>query len=210
MADSFLRSCKAALFDLDGVLVDSYECWFQLLADAMREQGKTPVSRKEFDARWGQGPEADREAFFPEWTLAELMSFYDRRFPEYTRFAKIEAGSRMILELLRACGIKIAVASNSPTAVVDDLLRHAGLNGCPDVVIGVDQVPQGKPEPDLLWKALEVFGLSKDEVFYVGDSIYDVKAAEAAGIFFVGYKRPGQISVQSFEELASYFRAATS
>jgi phosphoglycolate phosphatase len=201
---SFLRSSKAAIFDLDGVLVDSYECWFRLLEDAMHEQGKVPVSRDEFDKRWGQGPEADREAFFPEWTLEELMRFYDRRFPEYTKFSKCEAGSMFILEKLREQRKRIAIASNSPILVVNDLLEHAGLRSYPHLVIGVDQVVQGKPEPDLLFRALELFQFRRDEVFYVGDSIYDAKAAEAAGIFFVGYKRTGDISVQSFEELVSF------
>jgi HAD superfamily hydrolase (TIGR01509 family) len=204
--NSFLRSCKAVLFDLDGVLVDSYDCWFHLLQDAMREQGKTPVSLQEFDSRWGQGPEADREVFFPEWSLEELTAFYEKRFGEYTRWSKQEPGSEMILRHLQSCGKKIAIASNSPTEVVNDLLKDAGLENYPAAVIGVDQVKESKPAPDLLLKALEVLRLNKQDVCYVGDSIYDAQAAEAAGIFFVGYKRAGQISVKNFQELAELFK----
>ncbi len=202
MRNSFLRSCRAILFDLDGVLVGSYDCWFRLLQDAMREQGKTPVSLEEFDSRWGQGPEEDRDAFFPEWSLEELMAFYETRFGDYTRWAKLEPGSEMFLKHIQSRNKKIGVASNSPTAIVNDLLKHAGLMNYPDAVIGVDQVRESKPAPDLLLKTLEVLSLSKKEVCYVGDSIYDAEAAEAAGILFVGYKRPGEISVQSFDELA--------
>jgi len=203
--NSFLRSCKAVLFDLDGVLVDSYDCWFHLLQDAMREQGEKPVSLEEFDGRWGQGPEADREVFFPEWSLEELMAFYEKRFGEYTRWAKSEPGSEMILKHLQSRNQKIEVASNSPTSVVNDLLKYVGLEKYPDAVIGVEQVKESKPAPDLLLKALEVLGLTKQEVCYVGDSTYDAQAAKAAGIFFVGYKRPGQISVKNFQELAELF-----
>ena len=205
MPNSFLRSCKAVLFDLDGVLVNSYDCWFHMLHDAMQEQGKTPVTLEEFDRRWGQGPEADREVFFPEWSLEELMSFYEKRFSEYTRWTKQEPGSEMILKHLRNQNKKIAIASNSPTSVVNDLLMQAKLERYPDAVIGVDQVKESKPAPDLLLKALDVLGCQKQDVCYVGDSIYDAEAAETAGIFFVGYKRPGKISVQSFDELAKLF-----
>jgi HAD superfamily hydrolase (TIGR01549 family) len=203
--NSFLRSCKAVLFDLDGVLVDSYDCWFHLLQDAMREQGKIPVSLDEFNSRWGQGPEADRDVFFPEWTLEELMAFYERRFRQYTRYSKQESGSENILKQLQSLDKKIAIASNSPTAVVYDLLKQARLGSYPDAVIGADQVKESKPAPDLLLKALEVLRLTKQEVCYVGDSIYDAQAAEAADIFFVGYKRHGEISVRNFDELAELF-----
>jgi HAD superfamily hydrolase (TIGR01509 family) len=203
--NSLLRSCKAVLFDLDGVLVDSYDCWFRLLQDAMRELGKTPVSLEEFNSRWGQGPEEDRDVFFPEWSLEELMAFYEKRFGEYTRWSKQEPGSEKILQHLQSHDRKIAIASNSPTVVVNDLLKHAGLESYPNTVIGVDQVRQSKPAPDLLLKALEVLHLTKQEVCYVGDSTYDAQASEAAGIFFIGYKRPGEISVKNFEELAQLF-----
>jgi HAD superfamily hydrolase (TIGR01509 family) len=203
--NSFLRSCKAVLFDLDGVLVDSYDCWFRLVQFGMLEQGKIPVSLKEFDNRWGQGPEEDREVFFPEWSLEQLMAFYEQRFGDFIRWAKQEPGSDRILNHLQSRAKKVAIASNSPTEVVKDLLKHAGLENYPNAVIGADQVKQSKPAPDLLLKALEVLRLTKQEVCYIGDSIYDVQAAEAAGIFFVGYKRAGQISVQNFEELVQLF-----
>ena len=171
----------------------------------MREQGKIPVSAEEFHGRWGQGSEADRDVFFPEWSLEQLNCFYEKRFPQYTRWARNEPGSDLLLGSLRQLSKKIAVASNSPTMVVRDLLNHAGLIGYPDAVIGADQVLESKPAPDLLFKALELLSVRKEDACYVGDSIYDAKAAEAAGIFFVGYKRPGDITVQNFEQLAEFF-----
>jgi phosphoglycolate phosphatase len=199
--DLSLQFCKAILFDLDGVLVDSYDCWFHLLQDAMREQGKTPVTPGEFDARWGQGPEADREVFFPEWSLTELIEFYEKRFPDYTRWSRPEPGSELMLNHLQKTDKKIAVASNSPTAIVVDLLSHAGLQNYPHALIGADQVRESKPAPDLLFKALEVLSIEPPDACYVGDSIYDAKAAEAAGILFVGYKRPGDLSIRNFAQL---------
>ena len=201
MTDFSLRSCKAVLFDLDGVLVDSYDCWFHLLRDAMHDQKKRPVTLAEFDALWGQGPEADSEAFFPEWSLTDLMAYYEKRFPDYTRWSRKEPGSDLLLKHLRQSQKMIAVASNSPTAIVRDLLIHAGLEKYPDALIGADQVAQSKPAPDMLFKALEVLSINREEACYVGDSIYDAKAAEAAGILFVGFKRPGQVSVQNMTEL---------
>jgi HAD superfamily hydrolase (TIGR01509 family) len=200
--DTFLHSYQAILFDLDGVLVDSYDCWFRLVNDLLVEQGKKTLSQREFDRTWGQAPDADREELFPEWSLKELMDRYDQRFPSYTRWSKPEPGSREFLQELRASKKKVAVASNSPTFVVELLLKHAGVRAFVDVTIGVDQVEKGKPEPDMLLKALHNLHLERNEVCYVGDSIFDEQAAGAAGIFFVGYKRTGDISVQNFQDLS--------
>ena len=197
-----LTSCKAVLFDLDGVLVDSYDCWFHLVNDLLTEQGKRALSKLEFDQTWGQAPDADREELFPEWSLQDLMDCYDRRFPDYVKWSKPEPGSVEFLQKLRLSQKKVAVASNSPTVVVELLLQNAGARDFVDLAIGVDQVEKGKPEPDLLLKALQRLKLDRKKVCYVGDSVFDEQAAKAAGIFFVGYKRPGDISVQSFEQLA--------
>ena len=43
---------KAVLFDMDGVLVESYEAWFHLLAGACRDLGYPPLSRDLFDSSW--------------------------------------------------------------------------------------------------------------------------------------------------------------
>lgn len=203
MQHSFLTSCKAVVFDLDGVLVDSYDCWFRLVNDILTESGKQPLTPQEFHKTWGQGPEADRKEFLSDWTLQDLVALYDRRFPEYTKWAKPESGSKNCLIKLSSLQKKLGVASNSPTGVVRALLTAAGLNSIPQVVIGSDQVAEEKPAPDLLLKALQMLEMNRDDICYVGDSIFDEQAARAAGIFFVGYKRPGDISVQSFEEFAA-------
>jgi len=199
---SLLRSYNAVIFDLDGVLVDSYDCWFRLVNDLLTEQEKRPLSKQEFDKTWGQAPDVDRENLFPEWSLQELMDHYDQRFPAYVRWSRAEPGSRAFLQKIRTLGKKTAVASNSPTVVVDLLLGCAGLQDLVDFAIGVDQVENGKPEPDLLLKALECLQLKRTQVCYIGDSIFDEQAAKASGIFFVGYNRTGDISVRNFEELS--------
>jgi HAD superfamily hydrolase (TIGR01509 family) len=196
-----MKSFQAFLFDLDGVLVDSYACWFRLVNDILQEDGKRPLTPEEFHKTWGQGPEADRQEFLSHWSLKDLIAVYDRRFPDYTKWAKPIEGSKECLLKLRSLKKKIGVASNSPTGVVHALLSASNLSDLCDVVIGSDQVVNEKPAPDLLFKALELLKLNRDAACYVGDSIFDEQAARAARIFFVGYKRAGDISIQNLVEL---------
>ena len=58
-------SVRAVLFDLDGVLIDSWEVWFRVLNAAAAEWGYAAISRETFAGAWGQGLAADQERFFP-------------------------------------------------------------------------------------------------------------------------------------------------
>lgn len=192
---------QGAIFDLDGVLVDSYQCWRSLVNEALALHGKPPLTKEQFDASWGQGVDADQQMFFPEWSVGEVVAFYNRRFLEHARYVKEESGARSAITRLKSVGLKLAVASNSPTEVVHLLLSESDLLSFFDCVVGVDQVAQGKPEPDMVFHALGKLQLNPTQACYVGDSIFDEQAARAAGVFFIGYRRPGDRRVDSLEEL---------
>ena len=183
--------------------MDSYECWRNLLNDVLRGNGKEPLSREVFDASWGQGPEADQQMFFPDWTLEQVLRFYNRRFPDYTKWARTRPDVQTTLKKLKTGSKKLAVASNSPTPIVRNLLSVTGLESYLDLLIGVDQVKHAKPSPDLLLFALQKLGLDLQDACYVGDSAFDEEAARAAGILFIGYKRQGDLTIHSLEELVT-------
>ena len=56
---------RAVLFDLDGVLVDSREAWFEAMSRVAKELQAPAIARERFDATFGQGVDADIEAFYP-------------------------------------------------------------------------------------------------------------------------------------------------
>jgi len=59
------RMLRAVLFDLDGVLVDSYEVWFHLMNAAAGELRYPAISRELFQTTWGQGVQADIKNYYP-------------------------------------------------------------------------------------------------------------------------------------------------
>ena len=188
-------------FDLDGVLVNSFDCWWRLLNATLEEQGKAPLSRDAFARTWGQDVEADRRSFFPDWTTAHLIEHYTREFPRFARYVEPEPEAKEVLETLKRAGKRLAVASNAPRSMVETLLDRASLLPLIECAAGVDQVAAGKPAPDLLEHVLRQLGTRREDACFVGDSEYDAGAARAAGLFFVGYRRDGDCRIDSLADL---------
>lgn len=194
---------RGYIFDLDGVLVDSYDAWFHLINEGLELFGRPPVTEPQFRETWGQGLEADQQMFFPEWTIGEIIDFYNRSFQKHARHVRSEPDGLQTLSNLKQLGKSLGVASNSPSEIIRILLGVAGLSKLIDATAGADEVAQSKPAPDLILRVLEKLSLPIETACYIGDSNFDAEAAEAAGIFFIGYKLPGKITIQNLHELIS-------
>lgn len=198
-----LTACRLVAFDLDGVLVDSFECWWKLLNATRLSRGGPPLTREEYSRCWGQDVEADRRSFFPDWNVEGLTAHYNREFPRFAEWVRPMEGARETLERLRGSGKRIAVASNSPTEMVERVLELASLRPLVDWAAGADLVGNGKPEPDIIEHVLRESGFRPEEACFVGDSEYDAAAARAAGVRFIGYRREGDARVESLLELVA-------
>jgi len=186
---------------MDGVLVDSFECWWQVLRDLQIAEGKEPLTRERFFETWGQDVEADRRSYFPEWSTAELTARYDAAFPHYAHLIQAEPGAVATLTALRQSGKRLAVATNSPTPVATTVLDHAALTRYFDCIACADLVPEGKPAPDLLHFLARQLGVPTSEIAYIGDSEFDALAARAADVYFIGYRREGSTRIEGLSEL---------
>jgi len=81
--------------------------------------------------------------------------------------------------------LKTAVASSNPRKLIIRVLDLTGLLNYVDVVIGAEDVKRGKPHPYIIEEAVKRLGVKPFEAIYVGDTIYDVEAGKAAGVFTV-------------------------
>jgi phosphoglycolate phosphatase/AHBA synthesis associated protein len=183
------RGCRAVLFDMDGVLLDSREAWCGLVQAAGLALAGRAISRDEFDATWGQGVAADVERFFPGRTEEEVARFYLDHFVEHAASLRVDPESRPLLEALRGRGLRVAVVTNTPGELARRTLAAAGLE--PETVVGADEVARAKPAPDIVHEACSRLGVRPAEALVVGDSRYDREAAAAAGASFVGVGAAG-------------------
>lgn len=175
---------RAVLFDLDGVLIHSYEVWFHLLDGCARDLGYAPVTRERFHPTWGQGIEADVASFFPRHTIPQIEGYYHAHFMDHAAHLVVTAHAAEVFAELRARGLALAVITNTPSPLAADILARAGL--APDTLVGGTDVPAAKPAPDMVEEAMRRLGVRAPQAWVVGDSRYDREAAAAAGVRFIG------------------------
>jgi phosphoglycolate phosphatase/AHBA synthesis associated protein len=193
------RVVRAVLFDLDGVLVDSYEAWFQVLCAVAERGGYPPVTREDFAAGWGQGISADVERFFPDLDVAELERRYEAEYARQLAHLRFDPHARAVLAELRARGLPTALVTNTPSPMARAVLAQGGL--ALDHVVGGTDVPRGKPAPDMVLRACALVGVAPAGSLLVGDTDYDRLAAEAAGAPFVGLRFGAGRRIERLDEL---------
>jgi len=172
---------RAILFDLDGVLVDTYEVWFQLLNEVARRHGYAPIDADSYRQSWGQGIEVDVNLYYKRHSVEQIRDEYARYYGDFLHHLKVIDGAERTLKSIR---VPKAVITNSPKGLAQRALSLAKLDSYFDTVVGCDEVPRSKPAPDGILKACERLGVAPAETVMIGDSRFDEGAAKAAGAGF--------------------------
>jgi phosphoglycolate phosphatase/AHBA synthesis associated protein len=177
------------LFDLDGVLIRSYEVWFRLMNAAAAHFGQPAISRETFQSCWGQGLQEDVRRFFPGGSVEEVEAYYDAHFMDHGEHLQVDPDAAPVIAALRERGLSLGVITNTPAALARAILGRAGL--AVDFVVGGTDVPEPKPAPDMVLRACQLARVAPAAALVVGDSSYDRAAARAAGVRFAGLQIEG-------------------
>lgn len=86
-----------------------------------------------------------------------------------------------LLQTLKTMGVKTAIVSNKMQPAVDEL-NERFFSNLTDVAIGETPEVKRKPAPDMVWKAMKLLGVDKEDTVYVGDSDVDILTAKNAGL----------------------------
>ncbi len=109
------------------------------------------------------------------------MAYYEAEKILRPRYGAILlAGVRDKLELLKKHGFIVAIASNDKHRVIEDSFTALEIRPLCDIIVGFDDVPNGKPSPDMVEEILKQSGIGPEETVIVGDSIGDMKMGRNA------------------------------
>ena len=174
---------SAAIFDLDGTLVDSNDLHVQAWQETFRHFGKEiPVEK--LREQIGKGGDQYLPVFLNEKEMRENGKqvdefrgkiFQEKYLPRVRPFPRV----RELFERLRRDGKKIALASSGKAGEVNHYKKLAGIEELVDSQTTADDVAHSKPKADVFIAALRTLGhLPPEQAIAIGDTPYDVEAAK--------------------------------
>lgn len=178
----------AAIFDMDGLLVDSEPLWVSAEAELLRNHGErfTPLDESTTHGRSIDDTIAAYAARLPDVTpmalRAELMALVRSRFRSRPSCCH---GARELIRALQG-RLPLAVASNTDADLVRDVLADVGLLDAFAAVTSAADAGRGKPHPDVYLVACRRLGVAPGEAIAFEDSPTGIRAAKAAGLTCVG------------------------
>ena len=191
MSSPRLSARPALLFDLDGTLVDSVYQHVLAWRDALHEEG-LDLSVWRIHRRIGMSGGLFLLALERElgMTLNEGQAERLRQLHARGLLARLEQihplpGARELLSTLTSMDVPWAIATSGAEKTAGPTLAMLGIPaGTP--VVTRDQVAYAKPNPDLFLAAAERLRVPPGDCFVVGDSIWDLLAAQRAGALGIG------------------------
>ncbi|GAA4812337.1 HAD-IA family hydrolase [Streptomyces ziwulingensis] len=175
-----LAPADAVIFDLDGVVVDSFGVMRQAFLTAYAEVvggGEPPF--EEYCRHLGRYfPDIMRIMGLP----LELEEPFVRESYRLAGQVTVFPGVRELLTALTARGTRLAIATGKSGPRARSLLDRLGLLGHFDHVLGSDEVPRAKPAPDIVLRALELLRVPAGRAVMIGDAVTDLASARGAGV----------------------------
>ncbi len=193
---------KAVLFDLDGVILDSFEAWFNVFNHTRRNFNLKEISGEEFrNKAWGGSVKADVNNYFKNSDAKEIEKLYKHLISKYVNKTKLMPDAKKVLDAIKKKNIKIGLVTNTFGETVTAILKFHKLEEYFDKVVNADDVERVKPYPDPIFKLCENLKIMPDEAILVGDTKNDYKAGKAAGCFVVGLNTKGDLIIDELSGL---------
>ena len=185
------------IFDVDGVLIDSYtphfQSWRQVAArhgidytEEMFATGFGMTSRAIIAKQWGRDDlsQADIDQIDEEKEAAYRDLVADN-FP-------LMPGATDIVRQLAGAGFRVGVGSSGPPQNVELAVKQLEIGASLTAIVTGRDVTQGKPDPQIFLKAAEKLGLPPNRCAVVEDAPAGVAAAKAAGMVCIGFTSTGR------------------
>jgi HAD superfamily hydrolase (TIGR01509 family) len=184
---------EAVVFDMDGVLIDSEPVWERVRRGFVADRGgRWPADAQDrmmgmSTAEWSAYIAADFGIELTPQQVAQQVIV--AMAAEYEKHLPLLPGA---IEAVRALAGQwpLAVASSSPRSLIETVLATAGLASAFAAVVSSEEVPRGKPAPDVYLAAADRLSVPPKSCAAIEDSSNGLRSAAAAGFTVIAIPRP--------------------
>jgi beta-phosphoglucomutase len=194
MEEDRTMSLKAAIFDLDGVIVDTVPIHFKAWKKMFSDYGKD-FDFNDYKTKVDGIPRTDGcKAILTDASEDKIKQASDKKQVYYLKYLK-EEGIKVydstieLIKILLQNKIKVAVISSSKNLMM--ILEKADIKHLFEVIISGNDITKGKPDPQVFLMAADKLNVGADESVVFEDATLGVEAAKRAGMRCVGIDRAG-------------------
>lgn len=181
-----LDQIKAAIFDLDGTLVDSMWMWKAIDIEFLKQHGLDcpPDLQKAIE---GMGFSETALYFKNRFHLPESIDEIKRVWTamvldQYRHEVPLKKGALEFMQVLRTHGIKMGIATSNGREIVDTVIEALNIGQYFDVIVTACEVKAGKPSPDIYLEAALRLGMKPKHCMVFEDIPAGILAGKRAGM----------------------------
>lgn len=178
------RRSPTILFDLDGTLIDSIELILNSARYAFAKLERPCPSDEEWMAGIGIPlfTMFERYARDDEDLSALIAAYREYQLANHDRLVRCYDGVVDTVRALHERGHQLGIVTSKSEYLALRGLAHVGLARYMDTIVGCDASTRHKPDPEPVQIALHRLGCAPEEAIFVGDSVHDILAGNAAGV----------------------------
>lgn len=181
---------KLCIFDMDGTIVNSIGDIAAAMNRSLSKMGCRTYETYDYYKMVGDGMEVLCRRALPnsaEEEVQKLISLYSEDYlTNCCEKSVAYDGIPELLDSLKQHGIRCAVLSNKPHNQAKRVAGELFCSDAFDIVLGYTEKFPPKPSPESLLYLIDKFGVSGDDVIYIGDSNVDIRLGKAANVFTAG------------------------
>jgi HAD superfamily hydrolase (TIGR01509 family) len=184
------KDIKAAIFDLDGTLIDSMWVWGKIDVDYLRKRNiNMPADLRDHITHLSFEETAKyfKSRFNLTDSVQEIMTEWNEMaFEQYSNNICLKPGVKSFLNTLRKNNIKIGLATSNSNALLEVVLRNTKIYHYFDTITTTNEVSRGKNFPDVYLLAAQKLDVPPQNCLVFEDILPAVLGAKAAGMKVIG------------------------